>query len=704
MNKNKKAFIVLSIMLLFSLLTPLGSVAADSVQRKEGATQAPNHDREYKLTREVAAKKAAVLLESYNTNSVQYALIDHGKIVISGVASKNKAKGKADVSTTTMYGIGSSSKMFAAAAVMKLVDEGKVDLDQPVVHYIPEFKMKDPRYKQITPRMLLNHSSGLQGGVLRNTLLFEDNDTYAHDNLLLQLAEQNLKADPGAFSVYCNDGFTLAEILVERVSGLSFTDYIHTYFTKPLNMTHTKTPQDNVKSSQMAPLYYPVYSGQLPNETVNVIGSGGIYSTAEDLAKFSQIFTGQAASIISKESAEAMQQEEYRRGMWPEEADTSVSYGLGWDTVNMFPFSEYGIQALSKGGDTILYHSSFVVLPEHNMAAAVVTSGGVSMTDQILANEILLSALKEKGIIPELKPEKSFGDPVKAPMPKKVAEHAGIYGASKALMKVDVSEDGELALSVLNLPDYPVEKFIYTADGSFVKEDGSAKASFVREKNGRTYLWVRTYLTMPGLGQTALSEYMVEKLEDHSLPETVKAVWKEREGKKYYALNEKYTSALYLVAMPVQTLTTYSEAPNYLLNNKMVDANKAISELQIPTMGGRDTMDYNFFTRSGIEYLEIGGSLYVREEAVKPLYSGARSFLTIQDQGYARWFTVPDTAAGRTLKVKVPSNGSFAVYDEQGVCLNYELVSGINTVKLPKNGVIVFAGDKGARFQLDLKK
>lgn len=83
-----------------------------------------------------------------------------------------------------MYGIGSVSKVFGAAAVMKLVDEGKIDLDTPVVQYITDFKMKDERYKRITPRMLLNHSSGLRGTGSTGDSLFEDNDTYAHDTLL----------------------------------------------------------------------------------------------------------------------------------------------------------------------------------------------------------------------------------------------------------------------------------------------------------------------------------------------------------------------------------------------------------------------------------------------------------------------------------------------------------------------------------------
>lgn len=163
---NKKGRIAVSIMLAASLLMPIGSVAADSGIGTEYESTKQHFNRDYKVTRDTASRKAKLLVESYDTNSVQYALIDQGDIVISGVASKDAGKGKAEISATTMYGIGSTSKMFAAAAVMKLVDEGKVDLDVPVVNYITDFKMKDPRYKQITPRMLLNHSSGLQGAPL----------------------------------------------------------------------------------------------------------------------------------------------------------------------------------------------------------------------------------------------------------------------------------------------------------------------------------------------------------------------------------------------------------------------------------------------------------------------------------------------------------------------------------------------------------
>lgn len=650
----------------------------------------------------IAAEKAALLTESYGTNSVQYALIDNGKITVSGQKGINDMAGQQPLTKDTMYGIGSISKVFTSAAVMKLVEQGKINLDTPVVQYIPDFTMKDERYKKITPRMLLNHSSGLQGSSLGNSFLFEDNDSYAHDTLLQQLSTQNLKADPGAFSVYCNDGFTLAEILVERVSGLDFTLFIHQYFTEPLALKHTKTSQDAIDSKQMAGLYYPTYQGQLPNETVNVIGAGGIYSTAEDLVRFSQIFTGQAEGILSDASVKAMEQEEYKKGLWPKDADNSLDFGLGWDSVHLYPFKDYGMKGLVKGGDTILYHASLVVLPEQKMAAAVLSSGGSGSTNQLLANELLLQALKEKGTIKDFKPAKSFGKPVKTDLPDSMMNHAGYYLASGQQIQVKLSKDGEMNVTVPLVPEYPAEKYVYTSDGTFVNEDGTAKISFVTEKNGRTYLWVRQYATIPGLGQMALSHYTAEKLTDHTLSKETADAWAKREGKTYYPVNEKFSSVMYFLMKPTLEIKRDAALPGYLADKKITDPDTAALHVQIPAMGGRDLSEFRFYKKDGAEYLEASGGLYVSEEKVKPLYKGKQSKVTVQADGYAKWFTVPAAAAGKTMTVDLPAKGAFAVYDELGTCVNYTVISGSNQVKLPKNGTIVFAGEAGASFDIRL--
>jgi len=649
-----------------------------------------------KTLEKIASEKAALLTEQYGIPSVQYALIDNGVIKVSGQSGVNDIEGKIPLTKETIYGIGSTSKMFTASAVMKLVDEGKINLDTPVVHYITDFKMEDERYKKITPRMLLNHSSGLQGSSLNSAFLFNDPDTYVHDSLLKNLSTQKLKAEPGAFSVYCYDGFTLSEILVERVSKMTFTAFIHDNFAVPLGMNHTMTPQDMVETSKFAGLYSPAYEGQLPTETTNAIGTGGVYSTAEDLVRFSQIFTGKRADILSIKSAQAMEQEEYRKGLWPKEADNSMDYGLGWDSVRLFPFNDYGIKALVKGGDTQMYHSSFVVLPEQNMAAAVITSGGSSSINQLLASELLLQAMKEKGVIKEIKPEKSFGKPVKADMPKDLAKYAGYYSTQGDQWNVAI-KDGELSLSGLAAPD---QKFIYTKDGTFVDEDGSTKVSFVKESNGRTYLWMSQYVSVPELGQLAFSEYKAEKLEGAVLNKETADAWAKREGKSYYPVNEKFSS----IANMNMIRPTIKTSEGYFNDMKITGANTAESQHQIPGTAGRDTLSILFYAKEGVEYLNAAATVYMSEDGMKPLYKGKSSITRIQADGYARWFSIPDTAAGKKMVVKMPAKGGFMVYDEAGVLVNNTVISGKNEVVLPANGYIVFAGTAGSAFGITLVK
>ncbi len=107
-------------------------------------------------------KAARSVMKQTKATSVSVALVSKGKRVWSqGFGRVNKAGKKP--SATTMYGVGSVSKTVTAIAVMQLVDAGKVSLDAPVVRYIPDFTMGSPQYRQITVRMLLNHSAGLPG-------------------------------------------------------------------------------------------------------------------------------------------------------------------------------------------------------------------------------------------------------------------------------------------------------------------------------------------------------------------------------------------------------------------------------------------------------------------------------------------------------------------------------------------------------------
>lgn len=669
------------------------------------ATAATGPAVNYDTVKSTAQNKASALTSLYGATSVQYALIDNGSVVVSGQSGVYSKETKAAPSAYTMYGIGSISKMFTTAAVMKLVDEGKVSLDTPVVKYIPEFKMADSRYKDITVRMLLNHSSGLMGSYsLSNAMLFNDNDTITHQNFLKALKTARLKAAPGAFSVYCNDGFTLAEILVEKVTGTSFSDYISNNITAPLGLTNTKTPMDTFSRDNLAKTYVSGINAALPAEEVNAIGAGGIYSTAENLCQFARIYMNSSANILTPASVKATQNSEYKRGMWAKDSTSLLSYGLGWDSVDTYPFTDYGIKALVKGGDTSLYHGSLIVLPDQNIAMAVLSSGGSGALDQIMAQEVLLSALKAKGVIKEINPNKTFTEPAKAATAAAFEKYDGLYANYISVYKVEISDDGILSLSSALSPDSGTEKYIYTGDGKFYYADGSAYLSFANESNGKTYLYSSVYQNIPSLGQLYNAGYMAQKLEPNKISKQVKAAWNKRKDKNYFICSEKYSSQLYLMGNICSKMLMPDILDGYFINDTIKDKNNAVSNLQIPCLNGRDLNDYHFYKKGKAEYLQANAYTLISEDSMKTLSTKSSFTSQIDKNGYAHWYKIGKKSGNKKIKVALLKHSAFAVYDKDMKYVSYSVITNNNTAKLPAGGYIVFIGNANAKMKVKYVK
>ncbi len=400
---------------------------------------------------QTTADTAAAYAAQYGgAQSLQYALWQDGEIVLTGEAGTFSRSENRLMTGDELYGIGSVSKIYTTVAVMQLAEDGKVSLDAPVTRYLPDFKMADERYRDITVRMLLNHSSGILGTGLSDAMLFGEASTRAHDTLLEKLSTQRLAADPGAFSVYCNDGFSLAELVVEAVTDMDFMDYVDEHILAPLDLDRTFAPGGDFDANDLAPIYRGTDPRALPQDALNAIGAGGIYATASDLASFGGALTG--TELLRQSSLDAMAYPEYSRGLWPESGEPdSLAYGLGWDNMEWYPFCQSDIQALVKGGDTLYYHAGLVVLPEYDMAAAVVSSGGVSTYDQLAANQILIAALAEEGVTVD-QTVKALPAAESAAMPAEQLENAGYYGSTSAQYQVDIQADGTLTMSYLNYP------------------------------------------------------------------------------------------------------------------------------------------------------------------------------------------------------------------------------------------------------------
>ena len=625
-----------------------------------------------------------------------------------------------------MYGIGSTSKVVTAAAVMRLADEGKLDLKKPLITYIPEFEMADERYRRITPEMLLDHSSGLPGSTLNNAMLLGDNDTENHDMLLARLKKQRLKSDPGDIQVYCNDGFTLAEILVERVTGLSFTEYIDREFSKNLGLTQFKTPQSGNLSGRLAKIYDEGTGEELPPEHANVIGSGGIYATAMDVCRFSEIFMKNRAGnagLLSDGALLAMETSRYNEEINPNGYDTTLSYGLGWDSVETYPFSRYGIKALVKGGDTNFYHGSLTVLPEENISCAVLTSGGSSTLNQLAVQEIVMTYLDEVQRI-ERGDEESVSHGGEAGL--NLAERSGWYAGSD-LLKLSVSGEGEMTVAsegsgrrreqVYRLGE---DGGFYSTDGSYISASGElskgsggrigrTRLSFQKGKKGREYLMAESMKVYPGLGRVATYLPVGTRYTGNVPAETAVSAWKALDGQEYYLLSEKYTSSAWLKRFMVKPLLL--DEPRGILSfenlelrmAEVTDEAHARFFTEVPGQAGRDLNDYTRTEENGKQYLESGSYRYIAA-ADAEAFPDADSERTIGADGEAVWFTTGDRNQKRPVIIEKPENGAWYVYDHTG--RDMKCVSSSWTLSedrpfyLPEDGRVVLVGEAGAAFTI----
>lgn len=652
---------------------------------------------------DTAVSAALAALEYGSATSVQYALWKDGEILLSGssgVYSKSEDRALTD---DILYGIGSVSKIYTTVAVLQLAQQGDVSLDVPVTRYLPQFRMADPRYRDITVRMLLNHSSGLMGSGLTGAILFDDADDSAVDDLLETLSTQRLVADPGAYSVYCNDGFTLAQLIVEAVSGQDFMEYVRENILEPAGLESTFAPGDDFDTDLLAKTYSGSDPRPLPQDCLNAVGAGGLYASASDLAAFGGALTDN--TLLSASSREAMTGPEYDRGIWPDDTLDLLSYGLGWDCVSFFPFSQNGIQALVKGGDTLRYHAGLIVLPQHRMAAAVLSSGGSSAYNELAAARLLTEALRQDGVtVDETIP--TLPDAQAAPMPAEMTGFSGYYGSTTAQYSVDVSADGKLTLAYLNFP-MPAQVFSYYSDGTFRDENNLSLLSFVAESNGETYLYQKAFGALPGLGVLPMSNYAAVRLPENQVSPEVQTTWDALATASFLPLTEPYTSQVYLslTENAAQVSQTPQSVPGYVGSDRIADAASAHYELQLPGTGGRDGYDMTVREENGDTYLTAGASLYLAEEDAPELFTGSGwSYSTIQPDGYARWYRIGESASGTAMSVQVDGEGGFWVYNDQGHLTASSVLWDDTRAPLEQGGLVVFAGEAGSRFHLSFSR
>jgi CubicO group peptidase (beta-lactamase class C family) len=264
-----------------------------------------------------------------------------------------------------LYNVGSVSKIYVTAAVMKLVQEGRISLDEPVRRYLPDWRMADERCGEITVRMLLNHSSGIPGTNLHDHLDLEEEEelyTGKYRNTPAYWQTVKLRARPGSFSSYGNDGFDLVAEVVEAVTGKPYIRWLREQITGPAGAFSAGVGR------RLAEGHVKVACRGDEPEYYNCFGAGAIHTTVPECAMFGSLFID-SRGIIGQAYLD-----ETRRpqgATFLQGAYDAADCCLGWDSLynrNRIPLGE---GAVIKSGGTEQFTSYLLVGPACGLSLAI---------------------------------------------------------------------------------------------------------------------------------------------------------------------------------------------------------------------------------------------------------------------------------------------------------------------------------------------
>ena len=624
----------------------------------------------YKNAITIARNEIWQAINSGKCGSAAVAIMVNGKVVYAegfGMADREKS---IPVNTDTLFNIGSVSKVYVAAAIMLLVEDGKVSLDKPVTDYLPEFRMADDRYKNITVRMLLNHVSGIPGTEGANSfgLRYDDN---IKQQTMNTLARAHLKHAPGAMAVYCYDGFTLAEMIVERVSGKKYIDFLNERIFTPLGLKNTGMGVGEIKGRPVA-FYYDTITGKMhPPETLSILGAGGLSSTAIDVCRFVDAFSSEDKLLKKAPLAEM------KKAQPPAFQSTlrnpEISFGLGWDLTGLPRYDTAGVQVLGKSGGTGNYSSMVFAVPDKRISVAVIAAGRESNTMKI-ALDILDAVLVEKKLIS--KEEKPVLIPPEAQkLPQDYVSFSGYYANSSKLGQVvfDADKNSATLYGFKEQEKKPEMTLVYN-NGYYHDTKGSS--FYFTNTPAESYLV--NFLSGDNIDMIAM-----QKVKPIKKPQSLKI---NMDGKVWLRRNVSPFESIVAAETHFEKSLLYNDLPGYVFF-------RGVKRIDSPEFAGmpfdsiRDQTELTLFEKNGATWAWVSDLLYSPVEIAAALKAGENS-VKIGGDGYNEWLAVNE---GMVLSFIKPEQGRIIVFSSDDA-VTYDSVLDTGDTYAAKGNYIEFAG------------
>ncbi len=284
------------------------------------------------------------------------------------------SKGRS-VTPQTPFILGSTSKSFTALAIMQLVEEGKLGLDDPVQKYLPWFRVKDSEASsKITIRHLLNHTSGMsRNGAYSLISKYELNDL---EKYIRKLRSVKLTQPVGTSYQYSNEGYQILGLIVESISGLTFGDYVSRNIFEPLRMEHSYSSKNDAKANGLAEGNRVIFGLPVTSDLMYpkaYIPIGYLISSSEDMCNYLICQMNEGAfedkGIASAATINEMHQPAVK-------IDSKSYYGMGWvsGVTN-------GVYTIKHTGSVEDYSSYMAIIPKGNWGVIVLSNVNNVITD-----------------------------------------------------------------------------------------------------------------------------------------------------------------------------------------------------------------------------------------------------------------------------------------------------------------------------------
>lgn len=465
-------------LLLFAIAVAasFASATEPAIKRWDGSTVTPVHIDET-VTR---------LMHAAEVTGVGIAILNDGKLVYVKAYGVRDKESNLALTPDSVMSAASFTKVAFAYMVMRLVDQGVLDLDRPVYQYLPKplpeysnYKdlADDPRYKRITARMLLDHSAGFP-----NWRVFED-DRKLH-----------IHFEPGSRFAYSGEGIVLLQLVVETITQTALEQLMQKHVFDPLGMTRTSMVWQSRFDSDFANGYDEYGRSLGPERRKTADAAGSMQTTVRDFARFLQaVANGEGLKRKSRDAMLSAQIRITSKHEFPSlAAETTqendairLSYGLGWGLYS----TPYG-EAFFKEGHDDGWRNYTVCLDKKRDGIVIMTNSG---NGEGIYKELLEGLLKNtftpiawEGFTPynQLPPRPLLKQHKRVQVDQAILEkYAGRYGEPPNLILTFRREGDQLSVQE---NDEPKQELLPESEKDFFSTVADDVYTFEVDAQGRT--------------------------------------------------------------------------------------------------------------------------------------------------------------------------------------------------------------------------